>query len=585
GRRQYRQWHRGDRLKGEEEIQKNDDMNKNTLTKMIFGAALLLAAGSCTQDNELGSNTLPEGEYPLQIGSVTLSAEVADEPWGASHAPQTRVAENPDGNSSHWEGGEEITVQLGDKQTTTYEVNSDGSLTLTGEQLYWTKRTDNVTAWFPGNSTIDLSQQTEKLAYVLKAVAENAPYDQTINLDFKHQLSKIRVELTGEKAENVKGVSINSYTSCTNTNGTVSTDKASTGEIAMYRVDDNTYEANVVPGYKIEKFKINGGEWQTLTTGVTPEKGKWHKVTIDVQKKPSTPDEVETISDDGEYLISGTGTKTLTISGGSPTVILQGVNINVTENSRGKPAIAITGGSPTIKIVADNKLESAGSGGIMLSNNASVTITGEGKEKSRLTVKAGGKGDGYGNTPSVGIGAASNGAACGDIFISGVTLDVTAGDCGAAIGTSGHTSSCGNITISNSVIKATGGSGAAAIGMGYIPSAGGPNTVKDIRITSSQVIAIVTDDGWSAIGAGIGMCELIAAYTYTCGKIILDAKSVEELTTFTTDWKVSGTATDKGYKIGKGYYSTQWGTPTVNFGGVCLNGSETVTYSEGWGTW
>lgn len=550
-------------------------------------AALLLLLAACSQDETIGDgNTLPEGKYPLQIASVSLSAEVADEPWGASHAPQTRVAENTGGNSSHWEIGDEITVQLGDKQTTTYEVNSDGSLTLTGEQLYWTKRTDNVTAWFPGNGTIDLSQQTKKLAYVLKAVAENAPYNQTINLDFKHQLSKIRVELTGEKAENVKGVSINSYTSCTNTNGTVSTENAPLDEIAMYRVDDDTYEANVVPGTAIEKFKINDGEWISLTTSVMPAAGKWHKVTIDVQQKPSNPDDVETISDDGEYLISGTGTKMLTISGGSPTVILQGVNINVTENLRGKPAIAITGGSPTIKIVGkNNTLESAGSGGIMLSNNASVTITGEGKDESSLTVEAKGTSDGYGNSPSVGIGAASGGAACGNISISDITLDVTSGEYGAAIGTSGYSSSCGNITISNSVIKAIGGKGAAAIGLGYIPGGGGSNTVKDIRITSSQVTAIVTDDGWGGIGAGIGMCELIAAYTYTCGKIILDAKSVEELTTFTTDWKVSGTATDKGYKIGKGYYSTQWGTPTVNFGGVCLNGSETVTYSEGWGTW
>lgn len=568
-------------------IQKNNDMNKNTLTKMIFGAALLLLLAACSQDETIGDgNTLPEGKYPLQIGSVTLSAEVADEPWGASHAPQTRVAENPGGNSSHWESGDEITVQLGDKQTTTYEVNSNGSLTLTGEYIYWTKRTDDVTAWFPGNGTIYLAKQTEGLAYVLKAVDENASCDQTVNLDFKHQLSKIRVVLTGEKAENVTGVSIESYTSCTNTNGTVSTDKASIDEIAMCRVDNNTYEANVVPGYKIEKFKINGGEWQTLTTGVTPEKGKWHKVTIDVQQKPSNPDEVGTISDDGEYLISGTGTKPLTISGGSPTVILQGVNINVTEVARSKPAIAITGGSPTIKIVGkNNTLESAGSGGIMLSNNASVTITGEGKEKSSLTVEAKGTSDGYGNSPSVGIGAASGGAACGNISISDITLDVTSGDYGAAIGTSGMSSSCGNITISNSVIKAIGGKGAAAIGLGYIPGGGGSNTVKDIRITSSQVTAIVTDDGWGAIGAGIGMCELIT-HTYTCGKIILDAKSETELTAFTTDWKVSGTATDKGYKIGKGYYSTAWGTPTVNFGGLYLNGQDKTQFNaEGWGTW
>ena len=58
-------------------------------------AALLLSA--CSQDELAENNTaLPEGEYPLQIGSVTLTAEVSEQPW-------TRVSENPaDGMSSVW---------------------------------------------------------------------------------------------------------------------------------------------------------------------------------------------------------------------------------------------------------------------------------------------------------------------------------------------------------------------------------------------------------------------------------------------------------------------------------------------------
>lgn len=56
-------------------------------------AALLLS--SCSQE-ELGEQgmALLEGEYPLQIGSVTLTAEVSEQSW-------TRVSENPtDGMSS-----------------------------------------------------------------------------------------------------------------------------------------------------------------------------------------------------------------------------------------------------------------------------------------------------------------------------------------------------------------------------------------------------------------------------------------------------------------------------------------------------
>ena len=74
-------------------------------------AALLLSA--CSQD-EPGENStaLPEGEYPLQIGSVTLTAEVSEQPW-------TRVSENPtDGMSSVWKDGDRIGVRIGDNEET-----------------------------------------------------------------------------------------------------------------------------------------------------------------------------------------------------------------------------------------------------------------------------------------------------------------------------------------------------------------------------------------------------------------------------------------------------------------------------------
>ena len=71
-------------------------------------AALLLSA--CSQD-ELAENStaLPEGEYPLQIGSVSLTAEVSEQPW-------TRVSENQaDGMSSVWKDGDKIGVRIGPK--------------------------------------------------------------------------------------------------------------------------------------------------------------------------------------------------------------------------------------------------------------------------------------------------------------------------------------------------------------------------------------------------------------------------------------------------------------------------------------
>ncbi len=565
-------------------------MKKNTLQKMML-AATLLTLVSCTQDEPMEQTTaLPDGVYPITFTAVQALPE--ETPDGV---PQTRVSDKNDVSS--WTTGDQIKVTVNDgvkTQETLCTMNANSTISTYNPQLYWqTTGEHTINAWYSNISfqstetderkNVSLADQKNGLAYVLKAAPKTANYQTTaeqMELNFTHQLAKIRVELTGGKADDVTFVSIESYTSCTVNQGTVS--GTTPGKIEMRKAADKTFEANVVPGQAITKFQINNdGKWIALKQSVTPVEGKWHKITIDVKSALINPDEAGTISGDGEYLISGSGTKTLTISGGSPTVILQGVDINVTDDNISKPAIAITGGSPIIKIVGTtNKLESAGSGGIMLSNDASVTITGDGKEKSSLTVKANTKSDRY-NATSVGIGAASNDAACGDISISGVTLDVTAGIYGAAIGTSGNKSSCGNITISNSVIKATGGSGAAAIGLGYVAIGGGSNTVKDIHITSSEVTAIVTLF-YSDVGAGIGTA-LLEAGTYTCGKIILDAKSETELTVFTTGWKLSGTATNKGYKIGKGAEATGY---TVKFGGLYLNGQDKTQFNaDGWGAW
>ena len=87
-------------------------------------AAILFTA--CSQD-ELAEQgcTLPDGEYPLQIGSVTLDVESSAEPW-SEERPQTRVAENDNGTGSvwQWDGSEMIGVRLGD-ETTTYTLNAD----------------------------------------------------------------------------------------------------------------------------------------------------------------------------------------------------------------------------------------------------------------------------------------------------------------------------------------------------------------------------------------------------------------------------------------------------------------------------
>ena len=174
-----------------------NEMKRNSLfTAISLAAALLFTA--CTQDElaEQG-NTLPEGEYPLQIGSVSITAESSEEPW-------TRVAENADGSGSIWQPDDAITVSL-DGETAIYTY--DGSAWTSDAPLYWKNtQTAEVTAWYPVVETVDLSDQSSGLVYVLRATADNANHNTPVNLQFEHQLAKVRVVTKG--TVNVGSISI-----------------------------------------------------------------------------------------------------------------------------------------------------------------------------------------------------------------------------------------------------------------------------------------------------------------------------------------------------------------------------------------
>ena len=90
--------------------------------KRIIGGMIALSLLSACSQDELTENStaLPEGEYPLQIGSVTLTAEVSEQPW-------TRVSENQtDGMSSVWTHDDKIGVRIGDdEETGIYVVKLD----------------------------------------------------------------------------------------------------------------------------------------------------------------------------------------------------------------------------------------------------------------------------------------------------------------------------------------------------------------------------------------------------------------------------------------------------------------------------
>ena len=303
-------------------------------------AAALFTA--CTQDElaEQG-NTLPDGEYPLQIGSVSIDVKSSAEPW-SEERPQTRVAENDNGTGSvwQWDGSEMIGVRLGN-ETTTYTLNADKTLT-TDQQLYWTS-TDpaTITAWYPTDETVNLSDQSEGLAYMLKAEVPGATYDNKITLDFKHQLAKVRVKLKGERASQVTNVEVYGFTSCTNTQGTLATDADSQGWITtkscIYN-GESCWEANLVPGeigdQTTQPFvRLNETTVVPVSTLTTLEAGNVHTITITANSEGMQTIDLSNedciINDDGTYYFSGTGNHAIRVTGGKPNIYLEDAQISV----------------------------------------------------------------------------------------------------------------------------------------------------------------------------------------------------------------------------------------------------------------
>lgn len=571
-------------------------MNKNILHHVIFNAALLLLA-ACTQDDPMNDNgtTLPEGMYPLQISGITLEAESSQQPWGAD-APHTRVSENDDRNGSVWQDSDKINVQIGDGTPGVYTYTDDKLEVADGDApAYWASTDDDqtITAWYTslGSETVDLSNQTNVLTYVLTAQT-TANFNEPVSLAFFHALAKVRVVLEGAENDKVGDVQINTYTSCTLNADDTLTAGSTKDFIPMMKTGyngKNCWEANVVPGYPIADIRLNGDTPCTLEGTVNPVGGKLHVVTITVNKAPTEITGGE-ITEPGDYIIKGDLTETVTLNAEGINLTLKDASITITDKTQ--PAISITGGSATLIVEGtNNTLSSSQWGGIVMSNNASLTIQGNGKDKSSLTVTAGDNNADWASCVGIGAGVKST---CGNITISNVSLTVSGANAAsgcAAIGTScekadtGTTSTCGNITISNSKIDATGGDGAAAIGTGSFayPNEGNSLACGDIRVTNSEIKVTINKYPYfekygAGIGTGVGKGS-DGSLDVKCGKIILDI-SEDKLEAFTSGWVKNGTSTGSQYKIGKGP-----GDKTT-FGGLYLKGQDQTLYSaDGWGTW
>lgn len=476
-------------------------MNRLRLIKTAYTALAALMLAACASEELMDGmvQDLPEGKYPLQIAGVSITAESNAEPWGAD-TPQSRVAENTtDGKSSHWEGDEIITVQLSGTladgttytETGEYKVAMDDKKSLApviGKELYWHSTSEGtITAWYcypaaAGDNTVDLSDQSNRLAYVLSTTPQTVQYGATdTQLNFSHKLAKIRVKFNRRISE-IQKVEVYAHTSCkiNPADGTLA-NVGSEGYIPMCKTtysDGIYWEANVVPGYKIDNIQVNDKKC-TITQSVTPtEAAKYYTMEISVTGGTYHPDELPEITDNGEYTISGTGTKTITING-SPKITLKDVTLT-------NANINITGGSPTLIIEGTNTFTN---GSISLSN-ANVTIKGKNTDNIDENVL---------NISNGGIVSFTNDAKCGNIEIEGIKAEITSASMVAGIG-SGYKGVCGNITINNSKIDVKGNSGSAAIGGGYLESECG-----NIEITNSDITASGSnnyDEDSAAIGCG-----------------------------------------------------------------------------------
>ena len=466
-------------------------MNKDRWKKLMYGLVAALLLSACSQD-ELAENStaLPEGEYPLQIGSVTLTVEVSEQPW-------TRVSENlTDGMSSEFKAGDAIGVSLnGETATYTY----DGTAWTSEAPLYWKdKQPATITAWYPVEEEIDFTQQNVKgLTYLLKGKSNtDADYDTPANLTFAHQLAKVRVKLEGTKADEVTAVTVRSYPKATHNQGTY---VAKEGDAAYYPMREANYggktywEANLLDGHleADNTFRVSSDGKNfvqvKLTEDVNIDPGYVHTINISVDEPQNVTGNID---DSDTYIVSGERNEPINITGGSPTIYLD--EANITANSGN--TINITGGNPTIYIVGQNTITSSSGTGIYVAKGCSVTIISDDRVSNALTVTG----------RITGIGGSANEDEvldCGDITIRNVTISASTDSESIyvsygsvhrpGIGAVG-TAACGTITIDNSTVTAYGSGdysnrSAAAIGGGLVGSSIGGKI--SISISNSDIYA------------------------------------------------------------------------------------------------
>ena len=537
-----------------------ENMKKNRLfTTICLTTAILFTA--CTQDElaERG-NTLPDGEYPLQIGRVSITAEASEEPW-------TRVTEKPDGSGSVFQDGDRIGVRIaGSEETGIYRIKVDdaGNVTVEPDKpVYWKNtQTADVTAWYPADrSSVDLGFQllNNTMTYVLRGTG-TGNHQSPVTLKFEHQLAKVRVVAKG--TAQVGNIFIRNVPTIyfIDEGKITGLDNISTGDIPMLPVEREgigaCWEASVGPDVEIKYFNINLMDCE-LTSPVTTQAGALHTITITANREGTQTIDLSNsdyeINDDGTYYFSGTASHAIRVTNGNPNIYLEDAQISVSSG----PAINITGGSPTIYLdgatvsVGDgnainitnnatptiyvvgenNTITSSNGAGIYVAENATVTITGSNRSDV-LTVT--------GNEGSSGIGGyviddrSFQSANSGNINIKNITLYAYSsslshlGTVSPGIGSTGS-ATCQSITIDNAAVYAYGCSStstsAPAIGNGIDYVGNTASATPTVTISnSSEVHAHRGESGGRSFADYIGRAGVYTSYSDV--KASVDATSV-----------------------------------------------------------
>ena len=225
---------------------------------------LVLSMLACTQD-EAEKSSSSEGVLPVRITAVRNDF--------ADYTMKTRVTDSDDGTAvgSSWTTGDKICVaitSLSEEATTemTCELNANGSVRSYEPQVLWGKTGRYVVnAWYSNiinnpttENTVDICDQSESLAYVMKAEQEEHIYypkkRDAVSLRFKHQLAKVRVKLTadgngGMDLTNAQVRLRDCYTSCSISEGVITPLGKPNGKVTMMppTAVNPYFEANVIP--------------------------------------------------------------------------------------------------------------------------------------------------------------------------------------------------------------------------------------------------------------------------------------------------------------------------------------------------